>query len=183
MNKWGLPECAEFGGVEYTINSDFRDILEIISILQDEERPQMIRPVLALELFYEDFSSIPAKYHQDAAEWMVGFIGLFEEDDGKPKPKQIDWEQDWNMIVSEVNKVAKMEVRATEHLHWWTFIGYFNAVGEGQLSFVVSIRDKLRKGKKLEKYEKDFYRQNRSTVEFKKKITTKEQKLLDEWLK
>ena len=113
---------------------------------------------------------------------MSGFIGLFEQDDGTPRPKQIDWDQDWNMIVSEVNKVANTEVRATDYLHWWTFIGYFNAIGEGQLSFVVSIRDKLRKGKKLEKYEKEFYRQNRATVEFKKKFTQEEQKLLDEWL-
>lgn len=183
MNKWGLPESVEFGGVEYSINSDFRDILEIIEILQDEDRPQVLRAALSLELFYDNFSTMPPRYHQQAAEWMVGFIGLFEPDDGVKRSKQFDWEQDWNMIVSEINKVAKMEVRETEHLHWWTFIGYFNAIGEGQLSFVIGIRDKLRRGKKLEKYEKDFYKRNRSVVEFRKKITTKEQAVLDEWLK
>lgn len=183
MNKWGLPESADFGGVEYAINSDFRDVLEIVSVLQNKEKPEIIKFRIALELFYDNFSDMPPEYHQEAAEWLISFIGLFEESDETPRPKRIDWEQDWNIIVSEINKITKMEIRTVDYMHWWTFIGYFNAIGEGQLSFIVSIRDKLLKGKKLEKHEKEFYLQNRKMVDFKTKITAKEQSLLDEWLK
>ena len=37
----------------------------------------------------------------------------------------------------------------------------------GQLSTVVSIRDKLRRGKQLEAWEKDFYRENKQAVDMK----------------
>ena len=39
-------------------------------------------------------------------------------------------------------------------------MGYYSAVGESLLSSVVSIRDKMMRGKKLEKYEQEFRRNN-----------------------
>ena len=74
--------------------------------------------------------------------------------------KTIDWEKDSQLISSAVNKVAGQEVRAVEYMHWWTFMGYFNAIGESALSTVVGIRNKIAKGKKLEKYEMEFRRDN-----------------------
>ena len=59
-------------------------------------------------------------------------------------------------------------------MHWWTFLSWFNAIGEGQLSTVVSIREKLQKGKKLDKWERDFYRENKQLVDMKKRYSTQE---------
>jgi hypothetical protein len=39
-------------------------------------------------------------------------------------------------------------------------MAYFNAVGESALATVVGIRDKIAKGKKLEKYERQFRQDN-----------------------
>ena len=78
------------------------------------------------------------------------------------------------MIVADVNKVAGCEVRALPFCHWWTFIAWFNAIGEGQLSTVVSIRDKLRRGKKLEKWEQEFYRDHKRQVNLKQRYTAEE---------
>ncbi len=78
------------------------------------------------------------------------------------------------MIVADVNKVAGVEVRAVEFLHWWTFMAYFHAIGEGQLSTLVSIRDKLRRGKKLEKWEQEYYRKNKDKVDLKKHYSAEE---------
>jgi hypothetical protein len=74
--------------------------------------------------------------------------------------KVIDWEKDSQIISSAVNKVANMEVRSVDYLHWWTFLGYFSEVGESVLATVVSIRNKIKRGKKLEKYEKEFMHNN-----------------------
>ena len=78
------------------------------------------------------------------------------------------------MIVADVNKVAGTEIRALPFLHWWTFVSYFNAIGEGQLSTLVSIREKLRKGKKLEKREQEYYRKNKDKVDLKKRYSAEE---------
>ena len=37
MTGWGLPTSLTVGGREYWINADYRDILEVISYLQDED--------------------------------------------------------------------------------------------------------------------------------------------------
>lgn len=182
MTFWGLPTCAEIGKVEYQINTDYRDVLEIIGVLQDFEKHESIRALLALSLFYEGFEQMPAVYHQDAFNYLCEFINCGEPEDGTPQPKTIDWEQDRMIIAAEINKVAGTEVRAIPYLHWWTFMSYFNGIGDGQLSFIVSIREKLRKGKKLEKHEREFYQANRGKVDFKKKITQKEKDVLSEWI-
>lgn len=76
--------------------------------------------------------------------------------------------------MADVNKVAGCEIRALPFVHWWTFLAWFGAIGEGQLSAVVAVRDKLRRGKKLEEWEREFYRRNRARVELKPRYTPEE---------
>lgn len=168
MNAWRLPMSADIGGVTYPINADFRDILEIISILNDEDRPNYIRWQIAIGLFYD--GDIPIDYQQEAMEYLSKFIS-YESEDKKQAPKLIDWDQDAQIIVGDVNKVAGKEIRAVPFLHWWTFLSYFYSVGEGQLSTIVSIRSKKKKGKKLEKWEETYYRENKDKIDFKRKKT------------
>ena len=175
MTGWDLPEFAEIGGKTYRINADYRDILDIVTRLNNQEESEQTRLYVALALFYEDFTDMPRKDYQEAANWMMRFISCGEEEtDAHPRPKLLDWEQDHNMIVADVNKVAGGEGRALPFCHWWTFIAWFNAIGDGQLSTVVSIRDKLRRGKKLEKWEQEFYRDHKTQVTLKQRYTAEE---------
>lgn len=171
MTQWKLPKTADIGGKTYEINTDFRDVLEIISYLDDPNRPEFLRWQIAIALFYD--GTIPAEHQSEAMEYLASFISCGELDT-KPGPKLLDWEQDARAIVADVNKVSGTEVRALPYLHWWTFLSYFQAIGEGQLSTIVTIRDKLRRKKKLEKWEQDFYRDNKSLIDFKKKYTAEE---------
>ena len=86
-------------------------------------------------------------------------------------PKLLDWDQDAQVIIADINKVAGTEVWSLPFLHWWTFLSFFHAIGEGQLSTLISIREKLRTGKKLEKWEQEYYRKNKSRVDLKKRYT------------
>lgn len=182
--SWTLPRSLDIGGTHQKINADFRDILDIIKHLNDTAQPESLNAYIALNLFYEDFESIPDGCWQEAAEKMMWFINCGESPQvNEKKPQMIDWEQDQQMIIADINKVAGQEVRALPFCHWWTFIAWFNAIGEGQLSTVVSIRDKLRKHKKLIDWEKEFYRENRSKIDLKHKYTAQEQAELDEWEK
>ena len=171
MTPWDLPETAEIGGEVYELHTDFRDILEIMGYLDDPDTPIPLRWKIAVALFYE--GEIPSEYEYEAMEYLSSFIS-YGEKDTKPGPKLLDWEQDAQIVIADVNKVAGMEVRAVPYLHWWTFLSFFQAIGEGQLSTIVSIRDKLRRGKKLEKWEQDFYRDNKARVDFKKKYSAEE---------
>lgn len=171
MSLWDLPQTAEIGSTTYDLNTDFRDILEIMGYLGDENNPEYLRWRIAIALFYE--GDIPQEHQQQAMEYLADFITCGQQRD-KPAPRLLDWEQDAQIIVADVNKVAGMEIRAVPYLHWWTFLSYFHAVGEGQLSTLVSIRDKLRRGKKLEKWEQDYYRGNKDRVDLKPKYSAED---------
>lgn len=171
---WELPQSLPVGGVLRPIHADFRDVLEVIRRLGDDTQHGQVRVYVALALFYDDFDAIPEECYQEAAERMAEFISAGEQPDSKPHPKTIDWEQDQALIVSDINRVAGQEIRALPFVHWWTFVAWFNAIGDGQLATVVSIREKRRKGKKLSDWEREFYREHRSTVDFKTKYTEEE---------
>lgn len=173
---WELPSTIEINGINYAISADYRDILDIIEQLDRQDEPPEINIYYAMAMFYEDFFEIPEEYYQEAAELMMWFINLGQEADKDEQyaPKQIDWTQDGLIIAADINKVAGCDVRGLPFLHWWTFMSYFMGIGEGQLSTIVSIREKLRKGKQLDEWEKEYYRNNRGKVDFKAKYTEEE---------
>ena len=179
MNGWELPTSIEIGGVLRRINADYRDILDVIARLNEQTSEAMY---VCLCLFYEEMERISEDLYGEAVEKMLDFINCGEPQDSAPHPKVIDWEQDRQMIISDINKVAGCEVRSLKFCHWWTFIAWFNGIGEGQLATVVSIREKLRKGKKLDDWEKNFYRDNRSKVDLKSHYTDADDLQLSKWL-
>lgn len=171
--SWELPQAATFAGKNYPHKSDFRDILKLLALLGDESKPEFLRWHTGLYFFFEE--DVPEEATREAMEYMSGFLSAGER--CAPGPRLYDWEADAQLIAGEVNAVAGREVRAMAYLHWWTFLGYFRSIGEGQFSLVVGIRDKLRKGKKLEPHEQEFYRQHRSQVRLRNPDSPEKQRL------
>lgn len=181
MTPWTLPQTAEIGGTVYKINTDYRDILEIMRYLSDADTQELLRWRIAIALFYE--GDVPLEHMQEAMNYLAEFISYGEKDDKRPAPKLLDWDQDAQAIIADVNKVSGTEIRNLEYLHWWSFLSYFYAIGEGQLSTLVSIRDKLVRGKKLESWEQDYYRKNQSKIDFKNRYTQAEEEALERFRK
>ena len=169
---WELPVSAEIGGKKYGLNCDYRDILEIFSYFSDPDLPDYIKWQIALALFYE--GEIPMPHQQQAMEYLSWFLAGGRQETEAAGPRLLDWEQDRDLIAADMNRVAGMEIRAQPYLHWWTFLSFFHAIGEGQLSTVVAIRSKLARGKKLENWEKEFYRENKHRVDLKKRYSQQE---------
>ena len=85
-------------------------------------------------------------------------------------------------MVAPINHILGFECRAVEYLHWRTFLAaYLEIPPESVFARVLRIREKLRTGKKLEKYERTWYNKNRDLVHLKPKFSTEEQKVLDAW--
>lgn len=180
IDLWKLPKSASFGGKEYTINTDYRDILEIFGILTDENCSNSIRWEIALQLFYDE--KIPNEYKSDAINFLKEFLSYGSTEEGN-NAKLIDWKIDATVIVGDINKVAGFDVRDADYIHWWTFLAYFNGIGEGPLSTLVSIRAKIQKGKKLEEWEQEYYNEHKAQVDFKSPEDEKEvQDYFDKWL-
>lgn len=175
-----LPKELNVNGTDRAIRSDFRVALLIFQAYNDPELSDQEKAQAMMECLYEDYDNLSREDYQEAYDQAIWFLdggGIEEEKDSNHQKarKVMDWEQDERIIFSAVNKVAGHETRAVEYMHWWTFLGYFNEIGEGLLSTVINIRQKKNKGKKLEKYEQEFYRENRSLIDIKVKLTAEEQ--------
>ncbi len=182
-----LPEVLTVGGEEYPIRTDYRNVLQIFEAFQDTELTQEEKWIVAIYLLFEDFScdddvlqALEDGFPMDeAAKQISWFISADQPEKKVLEQPTYNWKQDEQMIFSAVNKVAGRETRELKYLHWWTFLGYFNEVGEGTFSFIVGIRNKLNKGKKLEKHEKEFLSHNKELVKLEKPKTREEQEQED----
>lgn len=174
-----LPQTLNINGRAYKIRSDYRDILQIIAAFGDKELSDEEKAYVCLKRLFIAMESIPKSDYQDAYEAAVTFIECHISD-RKPSPKVVNWEKDEQLIFPAINKVAGMEVRAVPYMHWWTFLGYFQSIDREDIwGFILTIRQKRAKGKKLEKYEKDFLNANRDIceVEFREEKATTEDNL------
>lgn len=176
MYAWKLPTFLRVGGRNYKIRTDYRAILDILAAMNDpdilepdmsEEEINAERIMTMLQILYIDFESMPTSDWNEAAEKAKEFIDCGIKDDGAHKPQLIDWEQDAPVIVPAINKVCGKDVRSVKYMHWWTFLGYYMEIGECTLATIVSIRDKKRRGKKLEKWEQEYYRNNKKLIDLK----------------
>lgn len=182
-----LPKHLTVGDTDYPIRFDYRNVLQVFEAFNDSELEPAEKWIVAIYLLFEDFycaddvlealdNGFPIEEAMKQINWFISA--------GKAPGKEMelpvyDWAQDEQMIFSAVNKVAGKETRELEYLHWWTFLGYFNEVGEGTFSFIVGIRNKLNKGKKLEKHEKEFLSHNKELVKLEKPKSKEEQEQED----
>lgn len=194
-----LPTEVTINGNSYPIRNggDYRLILEIITVLNGfKAENELDSAAMAWELiimFYDDINTVDDVINtfddlNAPVQQIYDFINCGKSDiQAKQKSvKLIDWEQDEQLITSAINSVIKGEIRSMPYVHWWTFISYYMAIGECSLSSIVNIRHKIATGKKLEKHEKQFKRDNPQYFIFKediKKAKDAEKFLQDIWNK
>lgn len=159
FSAYSLPVTITSGGREYPIRNqgDYRVILDVIAALNDDELEEDERMEAALIIFLDcDIETLPNPL--EAAEAMMEFLRCgYADAEHKNERKLMDWQDDAPMIISGVNRVLGREVRAVPYMHWWTFFAAYMEIGESTLATVISIRDKLARGRKLEKYEERFW--------------------------
>lgn len=177
-----LPESLAVSGAEYPIRSDYRNVLQAFEAFQDPELYEEEKWIVAVYLLFGDFQcgddvleAIEGGFDmEEAADQISLFISAGQPDKVVLERPVFNWRKDEQMIFSAVNKVAGRETRELDYLHWWTFLGYFNEVGEGTFSFIVGIRDKLNRRKKLEKHEREFLAKNKELVKLELPETKEE---------
>ena len=166
---YSLQTSVKIGQASFEIRNkgDFRMVLDCFAALNDDELTAEEQMYSALIIFYEKITCVEdlLVYRKLLVPLYHEMMKFFNEGEAETRSntggyKLIDWEKDSNLIISAVNNVAKTEIRALEYLHWWTFMGYYMAIGECTLSTIISLRYKKAHGDKLEKYEKKFISEN-----------------------
>ena len=168
---YSLPTTIKIRDSEFNIRNkgDYRVVLDCFNALQDEELSEEERVISSLVIFYDDihcFDDIVTLFPdedtmKEAITGMYNFFNCGRSTIGATQQyKLIDWTQDELLVCAGVNNVANTEIRALPYLHWWTFMGYYMSVGDSVLATVVGIRHKIMAHKKLEKWEKEYKRDN-----------------------
>ena len=183
MAPYDLPTSVTVAGTPYAIRSDFRAILDVMGVMADPDLEDGERAATALAIFYEDPDSIPLLDLREAVERLMWFVrgGTDEAKSGR-RPRVMDWGQDFQLIAAPVNKVLGYECRTCEYLHWWSFLAAYLEIGpETLFGRVLRIREKLRTGKKLEKYERSFLKSHYNLVVLPQKFSRAEDQILKDW--
>ena len=151
-----LPDSLIVAGKRYAIRSDFRNFLRIIEVFNDPELTNEEKVYVFLKRVYVEFNAIPKQHLEEAYKHAAEFMEWQKNDNKKHNPRLYDWVKDEQLIFPAVNKAA------LPYLHWWTFLGYFQSIDSESLwGTILSIRQKRSRGKKLEKWEREFYNNNR----------------------
>lgn len=179
MTAWDLPSSLSIGGEDFSIRTDFRAILDILAAYSDPELEDDEKMLVCLSILYVDFEKIPQEHYEEAMKKAIEFIDMGQTPDDKPSPRLMDWEHDAAVIIPEVNKNLGYEVRTSKETHWWTFLGAYMGIGDGLYSNIINIRQKRSKGKKLEKYEQEYYRENKKLIDLPAHLTEEQQKAAD----
>lgn len=178
-----FPQYLTIGAEEYEIRSDYRDVLQVFEVFSDQDLEQWEKWVVTIYLLLKPFSFADDVFEaiengfdtEEAAKQIMWFISAGKKESDKKELPIYDWMQDEQMIFSAINEVAGKEVREVEYMHWWTLSGYFNEISDkSSIAFVMGIRHKINKGKKLEKYEQEYKNNNKETVTLQKHLTKEE---------
>ena len=160
---WSLPYSVSIDGKEHSIRNkcDYRIVLVAIRALNDDDLTIEEKINCALFIFYENISEI--EDFETATKEMFRIIngGEQPESNQEQKTQLMDWEHDFQQIAPPISRVLGYDVRTPDkYMHWYSFLGGYMEIGECTFNTFVGIRDKKIKGKKLDKWEEEIYRNN-----------------------
>lgn len=167
MTAYDMPTSLNIGGVDMPIRYGWRAVLDILIAQNDPELNTEQKLFVMLQILYPRWRDIPKEHIEEAAVKACEFIDCGQKKSGVPKPRTMDWEQDAAILIPAINERAGKEVRADPNMHWWTFFGYYMSIGESLFSSILRIRSKRAQGKKLEKWEQEFAKENKHLIEMK----------------
>ena len=154
MSAWELPTTVEVAGQKFAIRSDFRAVLDALAALADPELTQQEQYMACLQILYPRWRDLPDL--NDALQAAFIFINNGKDEESRsPLPRLVDWGQDAPIIAPAVDKVLGGVSGC--FLRYWRW-----AVCAG-----VNIRSKQAKGKKLEKSELEFARENARLIKIR----------------
>ena len=180
MIGYDLPEYVIVSGVEYPIRTDYRAALDIIAALNDPELTDEDRAAVVLGIFYED--AVPDNWQKalDRCFWFIS--GGEEQREQKSGPRLVDWEKDFRWIAAPINRMVGHDIRGVK-MHWWTFLAYYYEIGDCTFAQIVRIRNARAKGKKLDKADREWARNNADLINIEARHTQAEEAILSEWMK
>lgn len=178
--NYNLPKTLEVSGRDFEIRSDFRAVLDAVAALNDPSLTPAEQAEACLRIIYPNRDELPDT--SQALERALWFIACGEEHSHVKAYKIMDWEQDLPLIIPPINRVLGHDCRGDEYLHWWSFVAAYYEIGDCAFAVITNIRNKKKRGKRLDKWEEEYCRNNPHLVKLRVRCTEDEKALIDEIL-
>lgn len=174
MNAYDLPTSLTIGGVAQPIRTGWRVVMDIFAMYNDPDFDSEMKAAGLVKMIYPRWREIPPEAIPEAIEKACEFLDCGHKPDDHNRPRLVDWEDDAAIIIPAVNSVAGLDTRADPNIHWWTFFGWYMSIKDSLFSTVLHIRKKQKSGKKLDKWEQEFVRENYNIIEIRRRYNAEE---------
>lgn len=133
-----LPNAVMVEGSALLVNPDFRVILKILRMVDDDAIPDMHKPILLCQWFYQE--SIPASLVSQAVEAFQCFLRLGDTSVPQTKSDPVfDHEQDAAEIYASFLSLYGIDLMEV-NMHWWKFSALLDGAFRSQCALAEKIR-------------------------------------------
>lgn len=139
-----LPTTVEIDGIEYPINTGFKDCLRVILAYEDVDLTPQEKQIILLSNMYPEPPHDLNKALERANWFLNGGNDNSEKDDS---PRVISFSKDSNLIFAAFRQTHNIDL-SNANLHWWQFMALFMDLGsETTFCQLVSLRKRVKTGK------------------------------------
>ena len=92
-----LPVTLEVKGTSWDIETDYRQIMRILTAFEDPDLTDNEKVVICLYNLYVDFDKMPPELYQEAYDAAIKFIDNGQKNENKGA-RVVDWTQDAPLI-------------------------------------------------------------------------------------
>lgn len=178
-----LPETVEIDGIEYEINSNFRNSILFECMINDNSLSEEEKVRATLDLYYP----IIPKNINEAVNKAIWFYSCDKKPrqgkgKGKSKKKQIySFEQDADFIYSAFMHDYKINLNSIDYLHWWEFKALFKSLNETNEIVKIMGYRATDLSKIKDKEQKAFYKQMQELYKIEDQISDEDLAELEKW--
>ncbi|MFV0517252.1 MAG: Gp15 family bacteriophage protein [Aminipila sp.] len=172
-----LAESLEVCGKTYKINSDFRPCLGIMQTFENNDITEAEKLIVLVGILFKE--EIPAEHFGEAVDKALCFLDGGQEESnthGRDYGRLYSWKQDIKYILSAVDLTLNISSRSQTYMHWWIFLSALMECKECTFSTLIHQR-KLKKIGKQEKYDKEWWAENREIAELKLEIVLTQEEM------
>jgi hypothetical protein len=138
--------AIEIGGVEYPINTDFRDCLRVILAFEDPDLTGYEKQMILLDNLYPE----PIEDTQAAFTMGMKFLNggkVIDNDEEGGGPRLYSFEKDANIIFAAFRATHGIDLQNIEYLHWWSFLSLFMDLGaDTTFCNLIGLRKRVKNG-------------------------------------
>lgn len=120
-----LPTKIKVNDNIYNINSEYKNILNIILAFEDEMLTLEEQYFILIKCLY--IEDVLEEDIEEAIKKGIKFIDCGEEpkNDKTNKPRTYSFKKDGNYIFSGINQTHHIDIEEKHNLHWWKFVSFF----------------------------------------------------------